>query len=83
MDMLEAELHHEPAHALTDYHNGLQLLTRLVQDAPQHLKRKGFLLLETGLCGLPKATDLMAFNQTYQDLAGHLRGGIYQYHLKH
>jgi len=83
MGVLEAELHHEPAHALTDYDDGLQLLKQLVQGAPKHLKRDGFLLLETGLCGLPKATDSMAFKNTYQDLAGHLRGGIYQYHLKH
>jgi len=83
MGALEAELHHEPAHALTDYHDGLQLLKRLVQDAPKHLKPEGFLLLETGLCGLPKATDFMTLLDTYQDLAGHLRGGIYQYHLKH
>jgi len=78
MHDLEQELHHEPAHALTDTKDGLSLLRTLLQDAPQHLKQGGYLLLETGLCGLPKTPDSITMLHTYHDLAGHLRGGIYQ-----
>jgi len=79
MHDLEQELHHEPALALTDTKDGLSLLRTLLQDAPQHLKQGCYLLLETGLCGLPKTPDSITMLHTYHDLAGHLRGGIYQY----
>lgn len=79
MNELEKELHHEPAHALTDQHDGLSLLRVLLQQAPQHLQQGGYLLLETGLCGLPVTPEGMTMLHPYHDLAGHLRGGVYQY----
>jgi len=77
MHDLEQELHHEPAHALTDTKDGLSLLRILLNEAPNHLKQGGYLLLETGLCGLPKTPNTMAILHPYHDLAGHLRGGLY------
>jgi len=76
---LEQELHHEPAHALTDQEDGLSLLRTLLQEAPEHLKQGAYLLLETGICGLPDTPSSMDILHPYHDLAGHLRGGIYQY----
>jgi len=78
MHDLEKELHHEPAHALTDQEDGLSLLRTLLNKAPQHLKKGGYLLLETGLCGLPETPSTMTMLHPYHDLAGILRGGIYQ-----
>jgi release factor glutamine methyltransferase len=78
MPNLEQELHYEPAHALTDTKDGLSLLRTLLQEAPQHLKQGGYLLLETGLCGLPETPNTLSLLHPYHDLAGHLRGGIYQ-----
>jgi len=77
MHDLEQELHHEPAHALTDQHDGLSLLRILLNKAPQYLKQEGYLLLETGLCGLPETPNAMSMLHIYYDLAGHLRGGVY------
>ncbi|MDQ6955223.1 MAG: peptide chain release factor N(5)-glutamine methyltransferase [Mariprofundaceae bacterium] len=79
MAELADELHHEPVHALTDQSNGLSLLRTLLQQAPNHLKRYGHLLLETGLCGLPETPNDMRILHPYHDLAGLLRGGIYQF----
>ncbi len=78
MGHIEAELYHEPCHALTDQADGLSLLTTLLKDAALWLKPQGYLLLETGLCGLPNIPDNMLMLHTYHDLAGHLRGGVYQ-----
>ena len=78
MQYLEEELHHEPTHALTDQKDGLSLLRTLLQKAPQYLKQNGYLLVETGLCGLPETPKSMTMLHTYNDLAGCLRGGIYQ-----
>jgi len=79
MHHLERELYHEPSHALSDTSDGLSLLRRLLHDAPDHLKHGAYLLLETGLCGLPETPPHMTFLHTYQDLAGNLRGGVYQH----
>jgi len=78
MQHLEKELHFEPSHALTDKHDGLQLLTKLLHEAPNWLQPHAYLLLETGLSGLPKTPESMTLHHHYHDLAGHLRGGIYQ-----
>jgi release factor glutamine methyltransferase len=78
MHDLEEELHHEPSHALTDKEDGLSLLRILLGQAPQHLKANCHLLLETGLCGLPETPDTMTMLYPYHDLAGLLRGGVYQ-----
>jgi len=80
MHDLQQELHHEPAHALTDTKDGLSLLRILLNEAPHHLKQGGYLLLETGLCGLPETPDtIITMLHPYHDLAGNLRGGVYQY----
>jgi len=82
MHGLEKELHHEPAHALTDREDGLSLLRVLLQQAPEHLKPGGYLLLESGLCGLPETPEPMTKLHHYNDLAGLFRGAIYQYSTK-
>lgn len=79
MHKLAAELHHEPAHALTDHADGLSLLKHLLEQAPKHLKLGGYLLLESGLCGLPETAKPMTILHLYHDLAGLFRGAIYQY----
>jgi len=78
MHDLEQELHHEPAHALTDTKDGLSLLYILLNEASEHLKQDGYLFVETGLCGLPETPSTMTMLYPYHDLAGHLRGGVYQ-----
>ncbi len=79
MHGLEQELHHEPSHALTDTKDGLSLLRILLNEAPNHLKQGAYILVETGLCGLPKTPDAITMLYSYHDLAGNLRGGVYQY----
>jgi len=76
---LEAELTYEPRAALTDEADGLRYLHMLVNQAPAWLKRGGYLLVETGLCGLPESTGKMVLQQKTRDLAGHLRVGIYRH----
>jgi len=79
LDTLEAELRFEPRHALTDESNGLIYLQSLVEHAPAWLKPEGILLVETGLCGLPAATEPLHLHQEIHDLSGHLRGGVYTF----
>lgn len=79
MHDLEQELHHEPAHALTDQEDGLSLLRTLLEQAPQYLKKGGYIIIETGLCGLPQTPHKLTMLHPYHDLAGSLRGGAYQY----
>ena len=79
METLEAELHYEPETALTDGANGLTLLTTILEDAPALLATDGRVIVETGSCGLPDhSTTMMQLEEKIFDLAGHLRGGIYQ-----
>ncbi len=78
MDALDAELAFEPRQALTDEADGLRLLKALVSDAPDHLKSGGWLIVETGPCGLPPETGIMKLETTLTDLAGRLRGGVYR-----
>jgi len=78
MDTLAPELGWEPASALTDGADGLSLLRRLVRDAPDWLRPGGLLVVETGLCGLPEATDRMTLEREIHDLAGRLRGGVFR-----
>ena len=77
-DKLETELGFEPRHALTDESDGLKFLETLVENAAQHLKPEGLLIVETGLCGLPMETDQMKLMREIRDLAGLLRGGVYR-----
>jgi len=78
MGHVEQELHCEPINALTDQSDGLSLLRVLLEQAPEHLEIDAYLLLETGLCGLPETPDDMLMLHPYHDLAGLLRGGVYQ-----
>ncbi|MFQ5581499.1 MAG: peptide chain release factor N(5)-glutamine methyltransferase [Mariprofundaceae bacterium] len=75
---LEAELSHEPRLALTDEADGLRYLQPLVDQSPAWLRAGGYLIVETGLCGLPDSTDCMQLQEKIDDLAGHLRGGIFR-----
>jgi len=78
MAELEKELSREPRHALTDERDGLGYLTEILHNAPASLQADGHIILETGLCGLPPTPDNLVLKQHIHDLAGHLRGGIYQ-----
>jgi len=78
MGALEKELTLEPRHALTDEQDGLTYLTTILHDGPKHLHAGGYMMLETGLCGLPDTPKSMLFEQQIHDLAGHLRGGVYR-----
>jgi len=77
MEGLEQELAQEPRHALTDEQDGLKYLTMILGDSPAHLQSAGYIMLETGLCGLPDTPDLLTREQIIHDLAGHLRGAVY------
>jgi len=83
METLAAELAHEPRHALTDQADGLNLLRTLLHQAPSWLKEGGYLLVETGICGLPTHPNTMILDHLFHDLAGILRGGVYQRGKKH
>jgi len=78
MASLEKELGREPRHALTDEQDGLRFLTTILRDGPEHLRANAYIILETGLCGLPATPDQLIFEQSIDDLAGHLRGGVYR-----
>lgn len=75
---LEPELLCEPRFALTDEDSGLTFLARLIQDAPQHLLAEGMLILESGLCGMPKPSVEMIKVEDYFDLAGNFRGTVFR-----
>ena len=75
---LDPELGFEPAEALTDGADGLSILRALLADAADWLTAGGYLVMETGPCGLPPPTMSMAFEREIRDLAGRLRGGIYR-----
>ncbi|MDQ6992284.1 MAG: peptide chain release factor N(5)-glutamine methyltransferase [Mariprofundus sp.] len=76
---LEPELSLEPRHALTDESNGLKFLTTILQNAPVYLKQGGYIIVETGSCGLPSTPPTLILKQEIYDLAGLLRGAIYQH----
>ncbi len=77
MGELEKELSREPRHALTDGQDGLKYLSLILHDAPARLHADGYIILETGLCGLPETPANLRYQQSIHDLAGHLRGAIY------
>ncbi|MFQ5344364.1 MAG: peptide chain release factor N(5)-glutamine methyltransferase [Mariprofundus sp.] len=77
MDELEKELSQEPRHALTDGQDGLEHLTTILCNGPAYLQTGGYIMLETGSCGLPDTPDNLTYQQSIHDLAGLLRGGIY------
>ncbi|MDX8404728.1 MAG: peptide chain release factor N(5)-glutamine methyltransferase [Mariprofundus sp.] len=78
MHGLEAELALEPRHALTDEADGLQFLTTILRKAPQRLRQDGYIIVETGTCGLPATPTPLTLLEEIHDLAGLLRGGVYQ-----
>jgi len=78
MDGLEKELMREPRQALTDEQDGLRYLTMILRDGPAHLLPGGYIILETGLCGLPSTPEGLICEQPIHDLAGHFRGGVYR-----
>jgi len=78
MDDLEAELDHEPRSALTDESDGLQFLATILNEGSERLKPEGLIIVETGICGLPETPPQLEMNKEIFDLAGHLRGGVYQ-----
>ncbi|MDX8388247.1 MAG: peptide chain release factor N(5)-glutamine methyltransferase [Ghiorsea sp.] len=75
---LEPELTCEPRHALTDESSGLTLLDKLLNQAHNHLKDEGMLMLESGLCGMPACPQTMIKLEDYNDLAGNFRGSIFR-----
>lgn len=80
---LEPELAFEPGNALTDGEDGLRYLRTLAEEAGAWLKPDGCLIVETGLCGLPPAPADMQLKEKIIDLAGLLRGGVYQHVPQH
>jgi len=78
MDELDEELAFEPRHALTDEADGLGFLQQLADGASAYLKNDAYLLLETGPCGLPTPPAGLVMLEALPDLAGHLRGVVYQ-----
>ncbi len=79
MEALEEELSHEPRNALTDESDGLTFLTDILTGGPSYLQTGGFIMLETGPCGLPDTPNTLNFERIIHDLAGHARGGIYRF----
>jgi release factor glutamine methyltransferase len=79
MEGLEPELAYEPRHALTDENSGHYFLSILFNECPAWLAEGGHLIVETGICGLPHAPSYLHQIETYRDLAGIIRGGIYRY----
>ncbi len=77
MGGLEEELAQEPRHALTDEQDGRKYLTTMLRHGPEYLQPGGYIMLETGLCGLPATPEQLMRDQVIYDLAGHLRGGVY------
>jgi len=80
MGNLEPELVYEPRHALTDENNGRYYLSILFDECQNWLCEGGCLIVETGICGLPDMPSHLHQVETYKDLAGISRGGIYRYH---
>jgi len=79
MEALEPELNYEPRAALTDEDDGKKYLSTLLNECHHWLKPGGYIMVETGLCGLPKPPKNLKISDSYSDLAGMKRGGVYQY----
>ncbi len=78
MDALEQELSHEPRNALTDESDGLSFLSTILHKGMQHLLPQGYIIVETGPCGLPERPDQLHLEKELYDLAGLLRGALYK-----
>ena len=79
MEALEPELDYEPRAALTDEDDGKKHLSTLLNGCHLWLKPGGYIMLETGLCGLPNPPEYLKISDGYSDLAGMKRGGVFQY----
>ncbi|MES0372510.1 MAG: peptide chain release factor N(5)-glutamine methyltransferase [Mariprofundaceae bacterium] len=78
MEQLEPELDFEPRSALTDEDNGLTYLSILFDQCKEWLEPGGYLIVETGICGLPETPSHLKLIEHYHDLAGIKRGAIYR-----
>jgi len=78
MDELEKELSHEPRNALTDETDGLSFLSTILNEGMQHLHAQGYVIVETGPCGLPETPDQLYLEKEIHDLADLLRGARYR-----
>jgi len=78
MDLLEAELSYEPDMALTDGSDGMRFLRIILDSSRKWLVPGGYLLVETGICGLPETPVHLEYIDCFSDLAGIIRGGIYR-----
>ncbi|GAV19989.1 release factor glutamine methyltransferase [Mariprofundus micogutta] len=78
MDGLESELSHEPQHALTDAKDGLSFLSIILNQGMPYLQPRGYIIVETGTCGLPDTPQGLHKDKDIIDLAGLLRGARYQ-----
>lgn len=78
VEALEPELSFEPSIALTDGSDGKSLLRLLLNQCQNWLKPGGYLIIETGICGLPHAPSHLEELEHYHDLAGIRRGGIFR-----
>ncbi|MCC6207193.1 MAG: peptide chain release factor N(5)-glutamine methyltransferase [Gammaproteobacteria bacterium] len=76
--LLQGDLPHEPATALTPGENGLEAIERIVATAPTHLVRGGWLLLEHGYEQAAAVAALLEHHgytgiEQRRDFGGHLR----------
>jgi len=79
MSELKQELRYEPVQALTDHSDGLCCMRSLLQQAALCLKTDAYLCVETGPCGyIQTPAAPMLWQHSYSDLAGHIRGAVYQ-----
>ena len=60
---------HEPRTALDGGHDGLDIIRRLITEAPRHLLPKGKLLIEISDEQAEAVTQLLAANGSYDDIA--------------
>jgi len=81
MEELEPELSYEPHIALTDGNDGRSILGHLLDQCRYWLKPGGYLIVETGTCGLPETPPHLEQLEHYRDLAGIKRGGIYRLNI--
>jgi len=72
---LSAEVQNEPRLALDGGASGLEIITRIIKNAPDYLKQNGYLLLEADPRQMAQITTLFEKNkfkniQLYKDLSG-------------
>jgi len=82
---LSAEVQNEPRLALDGGHSGLDIIGRIIENAPKYLEQNGYLLLEADPCQMEDIKSMLAKNgfngvQLYKDLSGSNRviGGRYE-----